>query len=67
VGITGSTDFSRFPTRPRVGVRFFCPAGGQAREGEQPGDLSARLLAEIRAEIPPIAAGRRAAADPAGV
>ena len=67
VGITGSTGFSRFPARPRVGVRFFEPAGGQAREEEQPGDLSARLLAEIRAEIPPIAAGRRAAADPAAV
>ena len=65
VGITGSTDFSRFPTRPRVGVRFFEPAGGQAREGEQPGELSARLLAEIRAEIPPIASGRRRAGDPA--
>jgi 1-acyl-sn-glycerol-3-phosphate acyltransferase len=68
VGITGSTDFSRFPTRPRVGVRFFEPEGGQAREGEDPGELAARLLAEIRAEIPPIAAGRRraAAAESAG-
>jgi 1-acyl-sn-glycerol-3-phosphate acyltransferase len=67
VGVTGSTDFARFPKRPRVGVRFFEPAGGQAREGEQPGELAARLLAEIRADIPPIANGRKAAAatDPA--
>ena len=64
VGITGTTDFSRFPARPRASVRFFEPAGGQAREGEEPGELSARLLAEIRAEIPPIAGGRRRAAAP---
>jgi 1-acyl-sn-glycerol-3-phosphate acyltransferase len=68
VGITGSTELSRPAARPRVGVRFFEPAGGQARDDEQPAEVAARLLAEIRAGIPPIAAGRRraAAADPAG-
>jgi len=62
VGITGTTDYSRFPVRPRVAVRFFAPEGGQPRPGEDPGELSARLLGEIRAEIPPIAAGRAGAA-----
>lgn len=58
VAVEGTTDFVRFPRRPRVRVRFFEPAGGQRHEGETPGDLSARLLAEIRAIVPPAAAGR---------
>ncbi len=62
VGITGTTDYSRFPVRPRVTTRFFAPEGGQPRPGEEPGELAARLLGEIRAEIPPIAAGRAGAA-----
>lgn len=61
VAVEGTTDFVRFPTRPRVRVRFFEPAGGQRRSGETPGELSARLLAEIRAIVPPAAAGRAAA------
>jgi 1-acyl-sn-glycerol-3-phosphate acyltransferase len=59
VAIEGTTDLTRFPRRPRVSVRFFEPAGGQARPDEQPGELAARLLAEIRELVPPAAAGRR--------
>src|ERR671921_437418 len=40
-------------------VRFFSPAEGGLREGEELAALGARLLAEIRAEAPIVAAGRR--------
>jgi 1-acyl-sn-glycerol-3-phosphate acyltransferase len=59
VAIEGTTAFTRFPRRPRVRVRFFEPGAGQAQPGEQPGELAARLLAEIRALVPPAAAGRK--------
>jgi 1-acyl-sn-glycerol-3-phosphate acyltransferase len=59
VAVEGTTDFTRFPRRPRVSARFFEPAGGQAQPGEQPGELATRLLAEIRALVPPAAAGRK--------
>jgi 1-acyl-sn-glycerol-3-phosphate acyltransferase len=55
VAVTGTTDLTGFPRRPRIKVRFFEPAGGQPRPDEDPADLSARLLAEIRAIAPPIA------------
>ncbi len=53
VAIEGTSDLTGFPRRPRVRVRFFDPAGGQARPDEDPGELSARLLAEIRELVPP--------------
>jgi 1-acyl-sn-glycerol-3-phosphate acyltransferase len=53
VAIDGTTDLTGFPRRPRIRIRFFDPAGGQPRPGEDPADLSARLLAEIRALVPP--------------
>jgi 1-acyl-sn-glycerol-3-phosphate acyltransferase len=53
VAISGTTDLTGFPRRPHVKVRFFDPAGGQPRPDEEPSDLSARLLAEIRAISPP--------------
>lgn len=58
VAISGTTDFIRFPKRPRVRVEFFRPESGQQLEGESPGELSARLLAEIRAKAPPARSGR---------
>ncbi len=58
--IVGTTDIARFPTRPAVHIRFFRPAGGGLQSGETPSDLSARLLAEIRAGAPIATAGRRA-------
>jgi 1-acyl-sn-glycerol-3-phosphate acyltransferase len=61
VAITGTTDIPRFPKRPRVAIRFFVPAEGGLRDGEEPAALGARLLAEIRAQAPITAAGRRAA------
>ncbi len=59
VAIEGTTGFTRFPSRPRVRVRFFSPAGGQPRPEEEPGGIASRLLAEIRALVPPAAPGRR--------
>jgi len=53
VAIEGTSDLSGFPRRPRLRVSFFDPAAGQPRPDEEPGELSARLLAEIRALVPP--------------
>jgi 1-acyl-sn-glycerol-3-phosphate acyltransferase len=53
VAIEGTSDLTGFPGRPRLRVRFFEPAGGQAQPGEQPGELAVRLLAEIRELVPP--------------
>jgi 1-acyl-sn-glycerol-3-phosphate acyltransferase len=59
VAIEGTADLTGFPRRPRVRVRFFDPGGGQPRPDEDPAELSARLLAEIRAQVPPLAPYRR--------
>jgi 1-acyl-sn-glycerol-3-phosphate acyltransferase len=56
--VSGATDYLRFPRRPRVAVEFFTPAGGQPRADEEPQALAARLLEELRARVPPAAAGR---------
>jgi 1-acyl-sn-glycerol-3-phosphate acyltransferase len=59
VAVTGTADLTGFPRRPRIKIRFFDPAGGQPRPDEDPGDLSARLLAEIRAIAPPVISYRK--------
>ena len=59
VAVTGTADLTGFPHRPHIKVRFFDPAGGQPRADEDPGDLSARLLAEIRAISPPTISYRK--------
>ncbi len=53
VAIEGTSDLTGFPRRPQLSVRFFDPLGGQPRAGEEPAELSARLLAEVRALVPP--------------
>jgi 1-acyl-sn-glycerol-3-phosphate acyltransferase len=58
--VEGTTDYARFPRRPCVRVSFFCPEEGDPRLDEEPGELAARLLEEIRGRVPPIPAGRRA-------
>lgn len=60
--VVGTTDITSPPKRPRVAVHFFTPTGGGLVDGESPGELSARLLAEIRAEAPIVSAKRRAIA-----
>ena len=62
VSVSGTTDYAKFPKRPRVRVRFFNPGGGDYRVGEDHGEFAARLLEEIRAGTPPVAAGRNARA-----
>lgn len=57
--VAGTTAIARFPERPMIAVRFFRPEGGGLRPGETAGELSARLLAEIRTHAPIDAAGRR--------
>ena len=59
VAIEGTTSFTSFPRRPWARTRFFEPAGGQARPGEDPGELAARLLAEIRELVPPSVSARK--------
>jgi 1-acyl-sn-glycerol-3-phosphate acyltransferase len=58
--VSGTTDIPRFPKRPRARVHFFPPAGGGLQSGESAAELTARLLAELRAEVPVAVAGRRA-------
>ena len=62
VSVSGTTDYARFPRRPRVAIRFFAPAGGDYQLGEDHGEFAARLLEQIRAGTPPVAAGRNARA-----
>jgi 1-acyl-sn-glycerol-3-phosphate acyltransferase len=57
--VEGTTDFVRFPRRPRVSLSFFEPAGGQPGADEDPKQLATRLLEEIRERVPPAPAGRR--------
>ncbi len=59
VAVEGTSDLTGFPRRPRIKVRFFEPAGGQARPDEDPGELAARLLAEIRELVPPSVSYRK--------
>lgn len=59
VAIEGTTGFTRFPRRPQVRIRFFEPADGQAKPGEDPGELAVRLLAELRELVPPAGPGRK--------
>jgi 1-acyl-sn-glycerol-3-phosphate acyltransferase len=59
VAIEGTSDLTGFPRRPRLRIRFFEPAGGQARPGEEAGELAVRLLAEIRALVPPSISARK--------
>jgi 1-acyl-sn-glycerol-3-phosphate acyltransferase len=59
VAVSGTADLTGFPRRPKIKVQFFDPAGGQPRADEDPGELSARLLAEIRAISPPVISYRK--------
>lgn len=58
--VEGTTDYVRWPRRPRVVVRFMLPASGQPRPGEDPTAMAARLLKDLRDRVPPTPAGRRA-------
>src|SRR5215212_5247615 len=61
VAIEGTSDLTGFPRRPRLRVSFFDPASGQPSPGEEPGEVSARLLSEIRELVPPSISYRKRA------
>jgi len=56
--VTGTTDITRFPKRPRLHVRFLPPPEG-LRDGESPADYAARVVSEIRRLAPIAIAGRK--------
>ena len=56
---TGVVDVAKFPTRPRIRVRFFEPESGQRVHGESAAELSKRVNDEIR-RLAPIARTRKA-------
>jgi 1-acyl-sn-glycerol-3-phosphate acyltransferase len=58
VAVTGTTDITRFPKRPRLRVRFL-PAPDGMREGESPSDYAVRVVEEIRQIAPISIAGRK--------
>jgi 1-acyl-sn-glycerol-3-phosphate acyltransferase len=58
--VRGTTEYARFPRRPRVRVEFFAPEEGDPRPEDTPAEVATRLLLEIRARVPPTPAGRRA-------
>jgi 1-acyl-sn-glycerol-3-phosphate acyltransferase len=60
--VTGTTDYARFPKRPRVTVTFSPPEAGGYQLGEDHGEFAARLLSELRTAAPIAAAGRKARA-----
>lgn len=57
--VTGTVDVPAFPRRPRIRLRFFPPAGGGLQPEERHVDFAARLVAEMRAEAPHVATGRK--------
>jgi 1-acyl-sn-glycerol-3-phosphate acyltransferase len=57
--IAGTTEYARFPRRPRVWLRFDLPENGDPRPDEAPAEVATRLLDQIRARVPPTPAGRR--------
>lgn len=59
VSIEGTSDLTGFPRRPRIKVRFFDPAGGQPSPGDDPAQLAASWLAELRALVPPSISHRK--------
>ena len=57
--VTGSTDFVRFPRRPRAEVEFLATAALPAA-ADQAQEFASALLDELRERVPPQPAGRRA-------
>lgn len=55
--VSGTTDFVRFPRRPRVDVQFVA-AGALPSPAQAPQDYATALLSEVRIGVPPAASGR---------
>lgn len=58
VSVVGTVDLARFPHRPRLRVDFFEPADGQPTPDESAVKLTRRVMIEVRARAPYVAAGR---------
>ena len=58
--VSGTTDFVRFPKRPRVVVEFIA-APALSSPAEAPQEFASALLAELRRRVAPVRAGRGAA------
>lgn len=58
--VAGTTDFVRFPRRPRVSVEFMAPPALPS-PADAPQEFASTLLAELRKSVPPARAGRKAA------
>ena len=58
VAVSGTTDITRFPKRPRLHVRFLAPPEPM-RADESPSDYAVRLTEEIRRLAPIAIAGRK--------
>ena len=56
--VTGTTDFVRFPRRPRAAVEFVATAALPS-PADEPQVYATALLDELRVRVPPQAAGRR--------
>ncbi|UQX87372.1 1-acyl-sn-glycerol-3-phosphate acyltransferase [Jatrophihabitans telluris] len=63
VRVTGSVSIVRFPVRPRIRVEFFRPIRSDRAGYPNSISYSRRILAEIRRDAPPVAAGRGEAAS----
>jgi 1-acyl-sn-glycerol-3-phosphate acyltransferase len=57
--VEGTTDYARFPRRPRVRVSFFRLENGEPRPDQTPAEVATRLLDVLRTRVPPTPAGRR--------
>ena len=57
--VSGGTALARFPRRPSVRVELFHPSDPPVVVNGDHAALAAILLGEIRARVPPVAAGRR--------
>jgi 1-acyl-sn-glycerol-3-phosphate acyltransferase len=58
--VSGTTDFVRFPKRPRISVEFSATSALPS-PAEAPQEFASTLLAELRRGVPPAQAGRKAA------
>jgi hypothetical protein len=58
--VSGTTDFVRFPKRPRVGIEFIS-ASALPSPAKSPQEFASALLEEVRRGVPPAATGRRRA------
>ena len=55
--VSGTTDYVRFPKRPRVRVEFLS-TGALPSPADEPQEFATALLDQVRERVPPVGAGR---------